>query len=762
MGKMQLIIDQWSDEENEVEEVVLQRKRGIQRLSDTIEGGGLQQETIDVNHESILQSGNDIILPPSDSPSISEDPISLKIVKSENGRVGIIKENDEERKELYMERVFEIPPRYLFFCPNCRTNIRNAYIQHREWEPAITKAIMCPNCFVFVIPLLAPIPFGVPALVEEVASNKALEIVKSIVYGGLTELLASLIVVVSAIGTNATIFSSFDSEHYWTSFANLIGGLFIFVHNLQELKAKEPKKAENQTEAPVDRYMELLGHRKNFYVHAFIAILSFIVFGLVPPLVYGFSFSENGDKDFKNLGAVVVASLLFITMLSIAKAYTKKSNTFVEYFKTVIYDVSNGAVSSVLSYFQLTSMLSESQGCNKIHESEPDQSVEVSQSGAKDTTKSAVNIADDSGAQKVAIETNDNGIGSIDGNNVTSQDPKGRVAPRKKHFWGDWGVVGGANEASVPKQQETDSSSKDSDWRVIMAANNKQPEITLEVKVDGEYTDLLGGPGEEPVIDENTALIPSNVTSVASVDASICGGLKQEIIDVNLENILQSGNGYGIILPVSNSPIPEDPTSLNIDRLRCSSCFSFLIPSGTWLFPGLVTDADGVLNQQENVLPFIPSEVPAVIQEVARNKKMEIVKSIVYGGLTESLASLTVFTSAASADATILPPAVYGFSFHENGDKDFKKLIAVVVASLLCITLLSIAKAYTQKSNTFVAYFKTVIYYVSSGAVCLVLSYLAGDLVKKLLEKVSWLEPSSNFGLHVQGMSVQKTEWSSY
>ncbi|XP_019449002.1 PREDICTED: membrane protein of ER body 1-like isoform X2 [Lupinus angustifolius] len=211
---------------------------------------------------------------------------------------------------------------------------------------------------------------------------------------------------------------------------------------------------------------------------------------------------------------------------------------------------------------------------------------------------------------------------------------------------------------------------------------------------------------------------------------------------------------------------------------------------------------------------------------------MEIVKSIVYGGLTESLASLTVFTSAASADATILsivalvlanlisglfifvhdlgelkgeepkraenkkeasvdrynellgqrknlylhafitiisfivfglvPPAVYGFSFHENGDKDFKKLIAVVVASLLCITLLSIAKAYTQKSNTFVAYFKTVIYYVSSGAVCLVLSYLAGDLVKKLLEKVSWLEPSSNFGLHVQGMSVQKTEWSSY
>jgi hypothetical protein len=33
------------------------------------------------------------------------------------------------------------------------------------------------------------------------------------------------------------------------------------------------------------------------------------------------------------------------------------------------------------------------------------------------------------------------------------------------------------------------------------------------------------------------------------------------------------------------------------------------------------------------------------------NKALEILKSIVYGGLTESLASLSVVTSAASADA---------------------------------------------------------------------------------------------------------------
>ncbi|XP_019458967.1 PREDICTED: membrane protein of ER body-like protein [Lupinus angustifolius] len=331
MGKMQLIIDQWSDEENEVEEVVLQRKRGIQRLSDTIEGVGLKQEI-------------NIILPASDSPVV-EDYTSLNIVRSEIERVGIIEENDDERQEGYMERVFDIAPTHAFYCPNCNSCIRKVYIQREEWEQALTETIRCPSCFSFVIPFLAPIPSGVQSLLDqEVASDNALEILKSIVYGGLTQSLTSLILVTSASSADATILSIVA-----LALANLISGLFIFVHNLGELKDEQHRRSENQTEASVDRYNELLGQRNNFYVHAFIAIISFIVFGLMPPLVYGFSFHENGDKDFK-LAAVLTVSLLCITLLSIAKAYTQKSNTFMAYFKTVIYYVSNGAVGSVLSY----------------------------------------------------------------------------------------------------------------------------------------------------------------------------------------------------------------------------------------------------------------------------------------------------------------------------------------------------------------------------------------------------------------------------
>ncbi|CAL0329552.1 unnamed protein product [Lupinus luteus] len=180
-------------------------------------------------------------------------------------------------------------------------------------------------------------------VVEEVASNKALEILKSIVYGGLIESVASLSVVTSAASADATTLSIVA-----LAIANLIGGLFIFAHNLGELKAEPPKRAL-RIEENVDRYNELLGERKNLFLHSFIAIISFIIFGLVPPIVYGFSFHENGEKDYK-IAAVLAASVLCITLLSIAKAYIQRSNSFVVYLKTVLYYVSTGSVASVLSY----------------------------------------------------------------------------------------------------------------------------------------------------------------------------------------------------------------------------------------------------------------------------------------------------------------------------------------------------------------------------------------------------------------------------
>ena len=118
------------------------------------------------------------------------------------------------------------------------------------------------------------------------------------------------------------------------------------------MKASKPREEEESetNNAEVDKYYELLGNRDNFYLHAFFAILSFLIFGLVPPLVYGFSFGESDDKDMK-LAAVAGASLICITFLAIAKAHTQITNkTFMTYFKTVTFYVTSGVLASLLTY----------------------------------------------------------------------------------------------------------------------------------------------------------------------------------------------------------------------------------------------------------------------------------------------------------------------------------------------------------------------------------------------------------------------------
>lgn len=83
----------------------------------------------------------------------------------------------------------------------------------------------------------------------------------------------------------------------------------------------------SETDEQVDRYQELLGQRRNFILHDSVAVLSFLVFGLVPPIVYGFSFYESDIRHLKE-AAVAAASLICITVLAIAKAYTQVERVF--------------------------------------------------------------------------------------------------------------------------------------------------------------------------------------------------------------------------------------------------------------------------------------------------------------------------------------------------------------------------------------------------------------------------------------------------
>ncbi|KAI3457896.1 hypothetical protein Pfo_014559 [Paulownia fortunei] len=173
-----------------------------------------------------------------------------------------------------------------------------------------------------------------------------IEVIKSVVYGGLAESITSLSVVSSAAGGGAATLNILA-----LGMANLIGGLFIICHNLWELRCDRVEQVANQVSDEVteqrDRYKELLGRRQNFILHAIVAIISYLIFGLVPPVVYGFSFRKTDNKQLK-LVVVAAASLLCIVILAIGRAYVRRPPK--PYLKSVITFVILGLMVSGVSY----------------------------------------------------------------------------------------------------------------------------------------------------------------------------------------------------------------------------------------------------------------------------------------------------------------------------------------------------------------------------------------------------------------------------
>ncbi|KAL2527595.1 membrane protein of ER body-like protein [Abeliophyllum distichum] len=179
---------------------------------------------------------------------------------------------------------------------------------------------------------------------RETETRKAyeIEVIKSIVYGGLAESITSLSVVSSAAGGDTATLNVIA-----LGLANLIGGLFIIIHNLWELKSNRIEQVSNQITEHGDRYRELLGRRESFVLHATVALLSYFIFGLVPPVTYGFSFLKSDDKEFKLL-AVAAVSLICIVMLAIGKAHCQRPQKL--YLKTVATFIIVGFMVSGVSY----------------------------------------------------------------------------------------------------------------------------------------------------------------------------------------------------------------------------------------------------------------------------------------------------------------------------------------------------------------------------------------------------------------------------
>ncbi|CAH8317713.1 unnamed protein product [Eruca vesicaria subsp. sativa] len=179
-------------------------------------------------------------------------------------------------------------------------------------------------------------PLVRPVATVPVVEGRKLEILKSIVYGGLIEAITSLGVISSAAGSGASTLNILV-----LGLANLFGGLILIIHNLQELREDEPIRTittttteDNQTNVQEeDRYKRLLGRRENFTLHVTVAILSFIIAGLLPPIVYYFSFSKTHNRDYK-VASVFGASLICIVLLAIAKARVRSPRG--SYLKSVL------------------------------------------------------------------------------------------------------------------------------------------------------------------------------------------------------------------------------------------------------------------------------------------------------------------------------------------------------------------------------------------------------------------------------------------
>ncbi|XP_057990913.1 membrane protein of ER body 2 isoform X3 [Hevea brasiliensis] len=178
---------------------------------------------------------------------------------------------------------------------------------------------------------------------EQGGAGVTVDILKSIVYGGLIESITSLSVVSSAAGAGSATWNILA-----LGLANLIGGLFIIGHNLIDLKNDASGGSSNQiNEQHEDRYQETLGRRENFLLHATVAILSFLTFGMLPPVVYGFSFRKSDNRDLK-LAVVGGASLVCIILLAIGKAYTRRQPK--RYISTILHFVLIVVMASGASY----------------------------------------------------------------------------------------------------------------------------------------------------------------------------------------------------------------------------------------------------------------------------------------------------------------------------------------------------------------------------------------------------------------------------
>ncbi|CAN8252174.1 unnamed protein product [Cochlearia groenlandica] len=248
-----------------------------------------------------------------------------------------LQETSEEKSNL--KNLLALQETYEIYCPSCSSSItKRLILKERKHENEVdfkpNVPVLDESCEIEEIE--PPVKVQNKPDLERFTT---VELLKSIVYGGITETIASLVVVASASASGSS-----TENILALAVANLAGGIIVLSQNLRDLR-------NNIVDQEDDRYEELLGRRANFRFHVLVAVLSYILYGLIPPLVYAFSFYKTGIKNYK-LMSVFSVSLVCVVLLGMIKVYVRKTSKSTKpYLKTAVYYTAIVVASCGISYF---------------------------------------------------------------------------------------------------------------------------------------------------------------------------------------------------------------------------------------------------------------------------------------------------------------------------------------------------------------------------------------------------------------------------
>lgn len=154
------------------------------------------------------------------------------------------------------------------------------------------------------------------------------DILKSIVYGGLTVSLTSLGVVSSAAGGEAKTLTVIVM-----GLANVVAGLFVILNNVLDLDHYHQ-----------DQFIDTVGH--SFWFNGSVAIVSYLIFGSLAPITYALSFRKSDDILHKFIATSAV-SLVCILLLALGKARVRRKS----YIRAIIVYIVTGFCSAVAGFF---------------------------------------------------------------------------------------------------------------------------------------------------------------------------------------------------------------------------------------------------------------------------------------------------------------------------------------------------------------------------------------------------------------------------